>query len=119
MPFFMQTGLASFYGGAHDGKLTANGETFDERNMTAAHRTLKFGTVVRVTDLENGRSVKVRINDRGPHVKGRIIDLSSQAASQLGMKKDGVARVRVEAFQDDQEEAAPVAVQDAAAEDGR
>lgn len=94
--------MASFYGGFHDGKTTADGGTFDQHDFTAAHRTLAFGTVVRVTDLDNGRSVKVKINDRGPHVKGRIIDLSSAAARALGITKDGVARVRVEAFRGDQ-----------------
>jgi rare lipoprotein A len=103
--FFTQTGLGSYYGGAEDGKLTANGENFDHHDLTAAHRTLAFGTVVRVTNLDNGRSVKVRINDRGPHVKGRIIDVSTQAARELGMRKDGVVRVRVEAFKGDQESA--------------
>lgn len=94
--------MASFYGAAHDGKTTADGGTFDQHDFTAAHRTLAFGTVVRVTDLDNGRSVKVEINDRGPHVKGRIIDLSSAAARALGMAHDGIARVRVEAFRADQ-----------------
>jgi len=70
--------------------------------MTAAHRTLPFQTVVRVTDLETGRMVKVRINDRGPFVKGRIIDLSERAARALGIAQDGVAKVRVEAFDSDQ-----------------
>lgn len=101
-PYFTQTGLASFYGGRQDGKTTADGESFDKDGFTAAHRTLSFGTVVRVTDLDNGRMVKVRINDRGPHVKGRIIDLSAAAASALGMRHDGITRVRVEAFKEDQ-----------------
>ena len=94
--------MASFYGAAHDGKIRADGGTFDRHDFTAAHRTLAFGTMVRVTNLDNGRSVKVEINDRGPHVKGRIIDLSSAAAHALGMSRDGIAKVRVEAFRADQ-----------------
>src|SRR6185437_923797 len=95
-PYFTETGMASFYGAAHDGRTRADGGTFDRHDFTAAHRTLAFGTVVRVTNLDNGRSIKVEINDRGPHVKGRIIDLSSAAARALGMAHDGVTRVRVE-----------------------
>ncbi|HXR96196.1 MAG TPA: septal ring lytic transglycosylase RlpA family protein [Rhizomicrobium sp.] len=101
-PYFTQTGRASFYGAAHQGRTTANGESFDLHDFTAAHRTLPFGTVVRVTNLDNGLTVKVKINDRGPHVKGRIIDLSSAAARALGMTQDGVARVKLEAFRPDQ-----------------
>jgi rare lipoprotein A len=101
-PFFTEAGLASFYGAAQDGNLTANGDRFDQSGFTAAHRSLAFGTVVRVTNIDNGRSVKVSINDRGPHVKTRIIDLSDAAARALGMKKDGVVHVRLEAFHDDQ-----------------
>lgn len=97
--------MASFYGTAHDGKTRADGGTFDEHDFTAAHRTLAFGTVVRVTNLGNGKSVKVEINDRGPHVKGRIIDLSKAAARALGMTEDGVTRVRLEAFRTDQSNA--------------
>lgn len=102
-PFFTQEGVASFYGKAHQGKRTAAGERFDRTQLTAAHRTLAFGTVVRVTNLRNGTVVKVRINDRGPHVKGRVIDLSSGAARALGIR-DGLAPVRVEAFSSDQAE---------------
>ncbi len=102
--FFTQTGLASFYGSAHQGKATANGKSFDHHDFTAAHRTLTFGTVVRVTDLANGRTVKVEITDRGPHIKGRIIDLSSAAAHALDMEKRGITRVRLEAFRTDQAE---------------
>jgi rare lipoprotein A len=101
-PFFTETGVASFYGAEHDGNTTANGETFNPRSFTAAHNTLAFGTVVRVTNTGNGRSVKVSINDRGPHIKGRIIDLSAAAARALGIQKDGVVSVRLEAFQQDQ-----------------
>jgi len=100
-PFFTQQGVASFYGKVHQGRRTAAGERFNMTDFTAAHRTLPFGTVVRVTDLHNGKVVKVRINDRGPHVKGRVIDLSVAAARALGVR-DGLARVRVEAFPSDQ-----------------
>ena len=100
-PFFTQTGLASFYGHAHDGKTTANGENFDHRDFTAAHRTLAFGTSVRVTNLENGQAVTVKITDRGPFVRGRIIDVSLAAARALGIEDKGVTRVRLEAFRVD------------------
>lgn len=90
-----ETGLASWYGKAHHGRRTASGERFDMHALTAAHRTLAFGTIVRVTDLASGRSVKVRINDRGPFRDGRIIDLSYAAASKLGMVARGTARVEI------------------------
>jgi rare lipoprotein A len=89
------TGVASFYGGRFHGRLTASGVRFDANGMTAAHRSLPFGTRVRVTHLGNGRSVDVRINDRGPYVGGRIIDLSQGAAGAIGMHGQGVARVKV------------------------
>ena len=95
---FTQTGLASFYGRAHDGKTTANGDSFDPQGFTAAHRTLAFGTLVRVTNLENGQTVTVKITDRGPFVRGRIIDVSLAAAQVLGMTDRGVTRVRLEAL---------------------
>ena len=91
-----EVGIASWYGKKFHGRLTANGERFDMRKVSAAHKTLPFGTVVRVTDLGTHRSIKVRINDRGPFVEGRIIDLSRAAAKKLGMKKQGVAKVRLE-----------------------
>ena len=100
-PYFVQQGVASFYGKANQGKRTAGGEHFNRTDLTAAHRSLAFGTVVRVTNLRNGMMVKVRINDRGPRVKNRVIDLSSAAAGTLGLK-DGLALVRVEAFASDQ-----------------
>jgi rare lipoprotein A len=99
--FFTQTGLASFYGGAHDGKTTARGGIFDHRDLTAAHRTLPFGTMVRVTNLSNGRTVSVEITDRGPRIKTRIIDISLAAAREIGMQKKGITRVRVDAFRAD------------------
>jgi len=97
-PSFTQTGLASFYGHAHDGKVTASGERFNPTAFTAAHRTLALGTQVRVTNLENGQSVTVKITDRGPFVRGRIIDISLAAAEALGMTGKGLARVRLEAL---------------------
>ncbi|WP_026098575.1 septal ring lytic transglycosylase RlpA family protein [Kamptonema formosum] len=93
---YRMTGLASWYGPGFDGNLSANGEIFDQNALTAAHTELPFGTRVRVTNLDNGRSVIVRINDRGPYVGGRIIDLSAAAAEVLGMLDTGVARVSLE-----------------------
>jgi peptidoglycan lytic transglycosylase len=90
-----EEGLASVYSEQLNGKSTASGERYDKNIHMAAHRTLPLGTVVRVTNLNNGKSVRVRISDRGPHVQGRIIDLSSSAAAVLGMSA-GVERVRVE-----------------------
>jgi len=96
LPPGVQLGIASWYGGKHHGGPTASGEKFDKNAMTAAHRTLKMGTRVRVIRKKNNRSVVVRINDRGPYSKGRIIDLSEAAARQLDMIEDGIAQVRVE-----------------------
>ena len=90
-----QEGIASVYSKDFDGKRTASGEPYDSRALTAAHRTLPLGTRIRVTNLDNGKSVRVRVNDRGPHVRGRIVDLSSRAAAALGFST-GVARVRIE-----------------------
>ena len=96
LPPGAQLGMASWYGGQHHGGPTASGEKFDKNAMTAAHRTLKMGTRVRVIRKKNNRSVVVRINDRGPYSKGRIIDLSEAAARELDMIEDGIAQVRVE-----------------------
>ncbi len=92
----VQTGLASYYGGRYHGRQTASGEIFDQDALTAAHRTLPFGTRVKVTNQRNGRSVTLRINDRGPFVKGRIIDVSRRAARDLDMVVAGVVPVRVQ-----------------------
>ncbi|HEX3112882.1 MAG TPA: septal ring lytic transglycosylase RlpA family protein [Candidatus Eisenbacteria bacterium] len=92
----IQVGIASFYHSSLVGNLTANGERYDEGALTAAHRTLGLGTRVRVTNLENRRSVVVTVNDRGPYAKGRIIDLSRRAARVLGFVHDGVTKVKVE-----------------------
>ena len=87
--------MASWYGGIFQGRKTANGETYDTMQFTCAHRTLPFGTNLTVTNLENGRTVRVRVNDRGPFVEGRIIDLTYAAAKELGMIQNGTARVRI------------------------
>ena len=92
-----KVGKASWYGKRYQGRTTANGEKFDMNGLTAAHRRLPFGTMVRVTNLTNKRSVVVRINDRGPYAGGRIIDVSRRAASILGFRNQGIARVRVQA----------------------
>jgi rare lipoprotein A len=94
-PRALQTGKASWYGDAHHGRKTASGETFDMNALTAAHRTLPLGTRVLVTNLANGRAIEVRINDRGPMVSDRIIDLSFAAARALGGVGAGVFRVRI------------------------
>lgn len=91
-----ETGYASWYGDPYHGRRAANGETYDKNKLTAAHRTLPFGTRVNVTNLENGWSVIVRINDRGPFVKGRIVDLSLAAAREIRMVGPGTALVRLE-----------------------
>jgi len=104
---FMQSGVASWYGSEQQGMLTADGETFNRHKFTAASRHLPFNSVVRVTNEENGRSVDVRINDRGPFVKGRILDLSEAAATTLDMKKSGTAPVKIEMVQTPPAAAAP------------
>jgi rare lipoprotein A len=91
-----QTGLASYYGSELHGRKTASGERFNQYQLTAAHRSAPFGTRYRVTNLSTQRSVVVRVNDRGPFVRGRIIDLSSSAAKAIGMHGRGVGRVRIE-----------------------
>ncbi len=101
-PSFVETGLASWYGAAHQGRQTASGERFDQAVLTAAHMTLPLGTFVRVTSLSTGKSIKVRINDRGPHARGRIIDLSAEAAASLDLRTDGGGPVRLEVFASDQ-----------------
>ena len=96
-PIVEQRGEASYYGPGFQGKKTATGEKFDQNQPTAAHPALPLGTKATVTNLENGKSVDVKINDRGPYVKGRDIDLSKSAAKELRMTKDGVAPVQIEA----------------------
>ena len=91
-----EEGIASYYADSLDGNPTASGEPYDKNAMTAAHRTLPFGTMVEVTNLSNDKSVVVRINDRGPHTKNRIIDVSRAAAEKLDILDSGTTKVRVE-----------------------
>ena len=93
---YSETGMASWYGDDFHNKRTANGETYDMRAVTAAHRTLPLPSIVRVTNLENGKSIIARVNDRGPYVKNRIIDLSEKGAEMLGYKNKGTTKVKVE-----------------------
>jgi rare lipoprotein A len=93
---FRQVGTASWYGPGFHGRETASGERFDQNKLTAAHRSLPLDTVVKVTNLDNGKAVKVSINDRGPYAGKRVIDLSRAAARKLDMTDDGTARVRIE-----------------------
>ena len=99
-PGAVQEGMASYYAHKFDGRTTASGEVYDMMAMTAAHPTLPFGTRVRVTNVENGQAVVLRINDRGPFVDGRVIDVSFRAAEDLEMIQAGVVRVRVEVLGD-------------------
>ena len=98
LPAGVEEGIASYYAHEFDGRRTASGEIFDMNKLTAAHPTLPFDTVVRVTNLENGNIVTLRINDRGPFKKGRIIDVSYEAAKRLDFVRQGLATVRVEAI---------------------
>jgi rare lipoprotein A len=100
---FSEQGMASWYGRKFHGKKTSSGEIYDMNAMTAAHKTLPMGTMVKVTNKENGLETVVRINDRGPFVRGRIIDVSYAAAKRLGLVKSGTARVRIEALGDREE----------------
>jgi rare lipoprotein A len=99
-PWFTETGIASWYGGRWIGRLTANGETYRAGDITAAHKKLPFNTRVRVTDLKTGNQIIVRINNRGPFIRGRIIDLSVVAAKKLGTYDRGIARVKIEALRE-------------------
>ena len=90
---YYETGIASWYGPGFDGNYTANGEIYDMNGISAAHKALPFGTIVRVVELSTGRSVVVRINDRGPFIEGRIIDLSKGAAAELGIVEKGITKV--------------------------
>lgn len=95
---YQTVGIASWYGGKFHGRKTANGEIYDQNALTAAHRSLPFGTRLEVTNLANGRTVVVSVNDRGPFIDGRIIDLSRRAAADLGFLKSGLANVRIQAI---------------------
>ncbi|MGH6933665.1 MAG: septal ring lytic transglycosylase RlpA family protein [Dongiaceae bacterium] len=103
---YAETGIASWYGPGFDGKATANGEIYDMNQLTAAHRTLPLPSMVRVTNLENGRQLALRVNDRGPFAHSRIIDVSRRASQLLGFEKMGTARVRVEIMADESRELA-------------
>ncbi|MBL7848622.1 MAG: septal ring lytic transglycosylase RlpA family protein [Cyclobacteriaceae bacterium] len=113
-----QTGKASFYADNFEGRLTANGEKYRHKNLTAAHKTLPFGTKVRVTNLANQKQVDVVINDRGPYVDGRILDLSKSAAEQLGFVNQGIAEVSLLVLDaGDGKGTVPVTIQDSAPPD--
>lgn len=88
-------GSASWYGDAFHGRLTASGEVYDQHSATCAHRTADFGSILEITDLDTGRRVTCRVNDRGPYTRGRVVDLSRATAKRLGIISRGVARVRV------------------------
>jgi rare lipoprotein A len=96
--YLVAEGKASYYANNFHHKKTASGESFNLKHFTAAHRTLPFGTSVNVINLDNGKNVVVRINDRGPHLKGRIIDVSQAAAKEIGLLSSGTANVRIEAY---------------------
>jgi rare lipoprotein A len=106
---YRETGIASWYGPNFQGNRTANGETFDQYKMTAAHRTLPLPSMVRVTNLENGRSVVLRVNDRGPFKNSRIIDVSMRAADLLGFRKTGTAKVSVDILETESRQLAALA----------
>jgi rare lipoprotein A len=106
---YNETGIASWYGPGFHGRLTANGEIYDQDAMTAAHRTLPMPSLVQVTNLENGRSIRVRVNDRGPYAHGRIIDMSKRAAELLGFTNQGTAKVRVQVLEPESRQLAMLA----------
>lgn len=101
---YSEVGIASWYGSDFHNKKTANGENYDMNTLTAAHRTLPLPSIVRVTNLENGRSLVLRVNDRGPYAKNRIIDVSKRAAQLLGFQTQGTAKVRVDLLEDESKE---------------
>ena len=106
---YSETGIASWYGPGFHGKRTANGEVYDENGLTAAHKTLPMPSMVRVTNLENGRSIQVRVNDRGPFEAGRIIDMTRRGAQLLGFIQQGTARVRVDIMPEESQQLAALA----------
>ena len=107
---YNETGVASWYGPGFHGRLTANGEVYDQHRLTAAHRTLPLPSIVQVTNLENGRSIRLRVNDRGPFAKNRIIDVSAKAAELLGFRNKGTAKVRVEVLPEESRRVANLAL---------
>ncbi len=98
-PLLVETGIASWYGPPYHNRRASNGEIYDMHAMTAAHRTLPLGSIVRVTNIENGDSAVVRITDRGPFIEGRIVDLSQAAAKKVGLVQKGTGQVRIEVLQ--------------------
>jgi rare lipoprotein A len=106
---YSETGIASWYGPGFHGKRTANGEVYDENGLTAAHKTLPMPAMVRVTNLENGRSIQVRVNDRGPFEAGRVIDMTRRGAQLLGFINQGTARVRVDIMPEESQQLAALA----------
>lgn len=108
---YSEKGLASYYADRFDGRKTASGEIFRNTKMTAAHKKLPFGTMLKVTNLKNGKTVIVRVNDRGPYAHGRIIDLSKAAAGKIGMIEDGLAEVRIESVTSDEESQESIALE--------
>ena len=108
---YSETGIASWYGPGFHGKRTANGEVYDENGLTAAHKTLPMPSMVRVTNLENGRSIQVRVNDRGPFEAGRVIDMTRRGAQLLGFIQQGTARVRVDIMPEESQQLAALSSQ--------
>jgi peptidoglycan lytic transglycosylase len=106
---YSETGIASWYGPGFHGNRTANGEVYDQNGLTAAHKTLPMPSLVRVTNLENGRSIQVRVNDRGPFATGRVIDLTRRGAQLLGFIENGTARVRVDIMAEESQQLAALA----------
>ncbi|CAN5721072.1 septal ring lytic transglycosylase RlpA family protein [soil metagenome] len=106
----VETGVASWYGPGFHGKSTANGETYDQHDRTAAHRTLQMPSVLRVTNLENGQSTIVRVNDRGPFARSRVLDVSRVAAEELDMTRAGTARVRIEQLEAESQAVKQIAI---------
>ncbi|HEX6120708.1 MAG TPA: septal ring lytic transglycosylase RlpA family protein [Dongiaceae bacterium] len=106
---YSETGIASWYGPGFHGKQTANGEVYDQNGLTAAHKTLPMPSMVRVTNLENGRSIEVRVNDRGPFQAGRLIDMTRRGAQLLGFIDQGTARVRVDIMPEESQQLAALA----------
>jgi rare lipoprotein A len=100
-PAYEEIGTASWYGAFHQGRRTASGKRFDMHKLTAAHPSLPLDTRLKVTNLANGRTVEVIVNDRGPYVRKRIIDLSARAAERIGLKQQGIGRVKIEVVNDE------------------
>lgn len=115
----VETGVASWYGPGFHGKYTANGEVYDQSDRTAAHRTLQMPSVLRVTNLENGQSTVVRVNDRGPFARSRVLDVSRAAAEELGMTRNGTARVRIDQLETESQAVKQIAMNGGGPEEQR